>query len=151
MTQTDRAVVEGAAKPLAVRAAAGTEPRYELLAPAALDNPYPTYDEMRATDPVYRDRRFVGWILTRYDDVAAVLRDPRVSSLRPTANEPVGRVLASIESEVRELREFQSRWMMYLDPPDHTRLRSLVSRAFTAATVANMRGRIQALVDDLLA
>src|SRR4029077_10231296 len=88
---------------------------------------------------------------TRYDDVADVLRDPRVSSLRPTPNEPVGRALASIESEVRELREFQSRWMMYLDPPDHTRLRSLVSRAFTAATVADMRGRVQTLVNELLA
>jgi pimeloyl-[acyl-carrier protein] synthase len=151
MTQTDRAAVKGAATPLGARGAAGTEPRYELLAPAVLEDPYPTYAEMRATDPVYRDRRFLGWILTRYDDVAAVLRDPQVSSLRPTANEPVGRALASIESEVRELREFQSRWMMYLDPPDHTRLRSLVSRAFTAATVANMRGRIQALVDELLA
>ena len=106
---------------------------------------------MRATDPVYRDRRFLGWILTRYDDVAAVLRDPRVSSLRPTANEPVGRALASIESEVRELREFQSRWMMYLDPPDHTRLRSLVSSGIHGRDRRSMRGRIQALVNELLA
>src|SRR5579859_6935289 len=101
MTQTDRAAVEGAATALGARGAVGTEPRYELLAPAALDNPYPTYDEMRTKDPVYRDRRFLGWILTRYDDVAAVLREPRVSSLRPLPSEPVGRSLASIEVEVR--------------------------------------------------
>jgi cytochrome P450 len=56
-----------------------TKIRYELLAPSALDDAYPLYDEMRATAPVYRDRRFFGWILTRYDDVAAVLRDNRVS------------------------------------------------------------------------
>jgi pimeloyl-[acyl-carrier protein] synthase len=125
--------------------------RYELLAPSALDDPYPVYDEMRATAPVYRDRRFLGWILTRYDDVAAVLKDNSVSSRRPTASEPVGRSLASIADEVRELREFQSRWMMYLDPPEHTRLRSLVSNTFTVATVANMRDRIQGLIDKLLA
>ena len=85
MTQTDRAAVKGAATPLGARGAAETEPRYELLAPAVLEDPYPTYAEIRATDPVYRDRRFLGWMLTRYDDVAAVLRDPQVSSLRPTA------------------------------------------------------------------
>jgi cytochrome P450 len=59
--------------------------------------------------------------------------------------------LATIADRVRELRAFQSRWMMYLDPPEHTRLRSLVSKTFTAATVATMHERIQELVDELLA
>ena len=80
-----------------------------------------------------------------------MLRDPRVSSVRPTADEVIPATLASIAERVRELRTFQARWMMYLDPPEHTRLRALVGKSFTAGTVANMRARIQGLVDDLLA
>lgn len=125
--------------------------RFELLDPSSLDDPYPQYEEMRVAAPLYRDRRFLGWILTRYEDVAAVLRDPRVSSRRPTADEVIPASLASVAERVRELRTFQGRWMMYLDPPEHTRLRALVSKSFTAGTVANMRERIQGLVDDLLA
>jgi hypothetical protein len=67
---------------------------------------------MRDEASVYRDRRFMGWILTRYDDVLAVRRDSCVSSQRPLASEPVGRSLAPIATEVREIREFQARcWL----------------------------------------
>ena len=59
--------------------------RYELLDPAVLQDPYPLYRRMRDEAPVHRDRRFMGWILTSYDDVLAVLRDPRVSSHRAAA------------------------------------------------------------------
>ena len=124
--------------------------RYDLLGDTALDDPYPLYDELRASAPVYRDRRFFGCILTRYEDVVAVLKDARVSSRRPTADERVPRSLGAIADEVRELRAFQSRWMLCLDPPQHTRLRALVNSSFTAAAVAGMRGRVQSLVDELL-
>jgi cytochrome P450 len=97
------------------------EKRFELLDPVSLDDPYPLYEQMRVGAPVYRDRRFLGWILTRYDDVATVLRDPRVSSIRPTADEVIPASLASIAERVRELRTFQGRWMMYLDPPESRR------------------------------
>src|SRR5437879_9568691 len=125
--------------------------RYDLLDEGVLDNPYPLYDELRVAAPVYRDRRFFGCILTRYDVVVAVLKDSRVSSRRPTADERIPRSLSAIAEQLRELRAFQSRWMLYLDPPEHTRLRSLVSKAFTATTVASMRQTIQGLVDELLA
>jgi cytochrome P450 len=124
--------------------------RYELLDPAVLQDPYPLYRQMRDEAPVYRDRRFMGWILTRYDDVLAVLRDPRVSSNRPLASEPVGPSLASVATEVREIRQFQGRWMMHLDPPEHTRLRTLVSKAFTATRVEALRETVLALTDELL-
>jgi pimeloyl-[acyl-carrier protein] synthase len=133
------------------RALAGEgDRRYDLLDAAVLDDPYPLYDELRTVAPVYRDRRFFGCILTRYDDIVAVLKDGRVSSRRPTADERVPRSLSAIAEQLRELRAFQSRWMLYLDPPEHTRLRSLVNKSFTAATVARMRGRIQGLIDELL-
>src|SRR5260370_20781171 len=105
---------------------------------------------MREEAPFDRVRRFMGWILTSYDDVLAVLRDPRVSSQRPLASEPVGRSLADIAAEVREIREFQARWMMHLDPPEHTRLRTLASKAFTAAPAGGVRKTVQALADGAL-
>ena len=81
---------ETPAAPTAYQSAEGETTRYELLDPAALQDPYPPYRRMRDEAPVHRDRRFMGWILTSYDDVLAVLRDPRVSSQRPLASEPVG-------------------------------------------------------------
>lgn len=124
--------------------------RYALLDAAFLDDPYPTYRLLREHDPVYRDRRFLGWIISRYDDVLAVLRDPTISSQRPLPDEPIGRSLQPIVDEVRDLREFQSHWLLYLDPPDHTRLRNLVGAAFTSQRVAGLQPRIQELVGELL-
>src|SRR3989442_13645544 len=98
--------------------------RYELLDPAVLQDPYPLYRQMRDEAPVYRDRRFMGWILTRNDDVLAVLRDPRGSSQRPLASEPAGRSLVDIATEVREIREFQAPWLMNLGPTAHPGLRT---------------------------
>ena len=138
------------AGPRAEQSAEWEGARYELLDPVVLQDPYPLYRRMRDEAPVHRDRRFMGWILTSYDDVLAVLRDPRVSSQRPLASEPVGRSLANIATEVREIREFQARWMMHLDPPEHTRLRTLASKAFTAARAEGLRKTVQDLADELL-
>ena len=109
ITRDELGMHETPAAPTAHQSAEWEGTRYELLDPAVLQNPYPLYRQMRDEAPVYRDRRFMGWILTRYDDVLAVLRDPRVSSQRPLASEPVGRSLADIATEVREIREFQAR------------------------------------------
>jgi pimeloyl-[acyl-carrier protein] synthase len=141
---------ETPAAPIAEQSPEREGGKYELLDPAVLHDPYPVYRQMRAHAPVYRDRRFLGWILTRYDDVLAVLRDPRVSSQRPLASEPVGRSLASVTAEVREIRGFQAGWMMHLDPPEHTRLRTLVNKAFTSTRVEGLRRTVQALTDELL-
>jgi hypothetical protein len=78
--------------------------RYALLDAAFLDDPYPTYRELRELDPVYRDRRFLGWIVSRCNDVQAVLRDPTVSSRRPLADESIPRSLEPIADELRDLR-----------------------------------------------
>jgi cytochrome P450 len=128
----------------------GLPGRYALLDAAFLDDPYPTYRQLREHDPVYRDRRFLGWIVSRYDGVQAVLRDPSVSSRRPLADEPIPRSLQPIADELRDLRRFQSHWLLYLDPPDHTRLRGLLAAAFTSERAEGLRPRIQQLVDELL-
>src|SRR5436189_5815201 len=125
VAMTAREVVGSTADPLVGAASA----RYRLTDPAVLANPYPTYRRMQAENPIYKERHF-GWVLTRYEDVAAVLRGSH-SAERPREDEPVPRSLHSIEDKVRELRSFQSMVMLYADPPQHTRFHALVGSAFT--------------------
>src|SRR5205807_1259325 len=106
---------------------------------------------LRSEQPVYS----MGpqHILTRYADIAAVLRDARFSSngnhgTRRRA--AVDSLAEPARSQLRELLEFTGQWMLFSDPPDHTRLRGLVNRAFTPARVAQMRQRIEQLADALL-
>ena len=94
------------------------------------NNPYDTYDRMRDRDPVHRMRLISAWVLTRYEDVDAVLRDHR-------------RFLKDDSSDIY-------RSMLNSNPPDHTRLRAIVSKAFTPRAVAELHPRIQRIVDDLL-
>jgi pimeloyl-[acyl-carrier protein] synthase len=117
--------------------------RFDPFDPEFIANPYPVYHRMRAEAPVFR-AAFGAWVLTRYDDVLAVLRDPRFGR---RGFEPILRaVFGSGERD----EEFVTS-MLFRDPPDHTRLRALVSKAFTPRVVEGLRPRIQALVDEILA
>lgn len=107
--------------------------------PAVLADPYPTYRRLRMDDPVHFNAPG-GWLLTRYADVASLLRDPRLSSDRRTAGE--------VAPALRALTENPS--MVSLDPPDHTRLRRIVNKAFTPRQVEGLRPRVEAIVDGLL-
>jgi cytochrome P450 len=123
--------------------------------PAFLANPYPVYAMLRASTPVFRPP-IPGYegpgvaILTRHADVESVLRDPRFSVDRMRAH----LVQAFADRFPRQLLQGPDgfRTMLMMDPPDHTRLRHLVNRAFTPRHVEErLRPRIEALVDELLA
>ncbi|HEX2274787.1 MAG TPA: cytochrome P450 [Acidimicrobiales bacterium] len=107
-------------------------------------DPYPLYDWVRGNDPVHRAPDG-NWVLVRYADASFVLRDPRFSN-NPSWLGPE----AMAQGATSPIRVAGSRVMMFLDPPDHTRLRSLVSKAFTPKVVEGLRPRIQALVDEAL-
>src|ERR1700722_5338050 len=116
-----------------------------LIGPNLLANPYSIYCELRTSHPVFRDSEIGAWVVTSYDGVAAGLRDPRFSSDRL--------------AEIRQLLDFPgfaqlppTRIHSFLDrdPPDHTRLRGLVNKAFTPNRIAALEKRIQHLVDQLL-
>lgn len=108
-------------------------------------NPYPTYSRLRTTDPVHQSP-FGGLILTRYADIAQVLRDPRMSSDFRNIELPFD----VVQGPAQQLEERQPS-MLFLDPPDHDRLRNLVHKAFTARRIERLRSTISAVVDDLIA
>ena len=115
---------------------------FDPMDPEFLADPYPTYHRLRAEDPVHHSPLGF-WVLTRYEDVAAILRDARF------IKEPLAALVAArFGSEVPRGVGLS---MLDRDPPDHTRLRSLVSKAFTPRVVEGLRPRIQAIVDDLIA
>ena len=120
-----------------------------LASPAFKANPYPVYARLRAEDPVCRiampDRRSA-WLVTRYDDVTAVLKDERFIKDKLAAWELGGAERPWVPAVFKPL----FRNMLNLDPPAHTRLRALVLKAFTPGLVERMRPRIQALTHELL-
>jgi cytochrome P450 len=122
--------------------------QYNPFTPEALANPYPMYRELREHAPMYRSELMDGWVLTRYEDVLAVLKHPRMSADRRRAR---NRMVAQAMAAQEEAGPFsQASTMLSSDPPEHTRLRGLVSKAFTAKVVEQMRPRIQEIVDHLL-
>jgi cytochrome P450 len=121
---------------------ASDEALFNPLTPEFHANPYPFYHRLRETDPVHLSPLGL-WVLTRYDDCVMSLRDPRFGR---DGFEAILSAQYGEESETGRL----PRSMLFRDPPDHTRLRALVSRAFTPRVIEGMRGQIQALVDRLL-
>ena len=118
---------------------ATTEPvQFNPLAPDAIEDPYPLYHRLRAEDPVHQTPAGF-WVLSRYDDVALVLRDARF-----------GR--RGFQQLIAARFAGPGFWhsMLLQDPPDHTRLRTLVSKAFTPRAIEGLRGRIESMVDALL-
>jgi len=123
--------------------------RFHPLRPDVLADPYAVYKRLREEAPVLWDRRF-GWLIFPYDDVAAALKDPRLSARRPAPEDPIPRLLQPIADEVRSVRYLQGQWLLCADPPRHTRLRTILAPAFSPRMVERLRPRIQQAVDSLL-
>jgi cytochrome P450 len=112
------------------------------FAPEHRADPHPLYHQLRALDPVHRLARTGGWAVFRHTDATAVLRDPRFSP-NPSHLPPEAQPLAGP-------RRVENKVLLFLDPPDHTRIRSLVAAAFTPHRVRRLRPRVQELVDGML-
>ncbi len=116
--------------------------------PEVHEDPYPLYHELRRAEPVHRSP--IGfWVLTRHADVLALLRDPRTSR-DPRSSERVELLRSSVEVGQLLDEEEAAPSMLFVDPPDHTRLRTLVNKAFTPAAVERLRSRVEAIVGELL-
>ncbi|MEM9447025.1 MAG: cytochrome P450 [Cyanobacteria bacterium P01_E01_bin.6] len=126
--------------------------KFNPFLPAFRSDPYPTYHYLRTHDPVHKIRGFTrGWLLTRYTDAIAVLGDRRfVVDDLPDRLEHKGSQFKHWQS-FDVLRQTIGQWLFFLNPPDHTRLRSLVSKAFSPSMVERLRPQIQTIVNELIA
>ncbi|MFQ5967687.1 MAG: cytochrome P450 [Acidimicrobiia bacterium] len=121
----------------------------DLMAPEVIHDPHTYYRELREADPVHWNERWGGWVLTRYADVVPVLRDAeRFSSDRMAflANELSEEERESLEPIFRIL----SRWMVFSDPPYHTKLRNLLNKPLTPKGVEKYRFVVRGIVEKVL-
>ena len=121
---------------------------YNPSDPAVLADPFPLYRRMQDEDPAHWSPRLKGWVLTRYDDVKRVCLDSHMSSdrLRPffAALPPAEAALMS------ELVRYLTLWMVFRDPPVHTRLRRLASKVMNVRSIHALRPNVEAITSHLL-
>jgi cytochrome P450 len=122
-----------------------------LVSREFMEDPYPILRRLREDDPVHWSDSIGGWVLTRYDDIVTTFKD-----LSHFSNE--GRLARAVEYLPAETRakfkafedHYRVKSLIHSDPPDHTRLRGLVTKAFTPRVVEAMRPRIQQITEELL-
>ena len=120
----------------------------DLKSPAIARDPYPAFAQLRDRDPVHWSESLGAWVVTRYADVLEIWNYPELFS-----SDRFRKVRAEFTSqrpEVRAVAAVLSDWLVFRDPPDHTRLRALLQKAFTPRQLANSRDRIQAAIDALI-
>ena len=118
---------------------------YHLLDPAVLANPYPLFHRLRTEDPVHWDVFLHTWVVTRYADVLEVLH--RFSADR---THTPAKLQAMGLGDMSPIAQLMVKQMLFMDPPAHTRLRSLASQAFSPARVTVLRTHIREIVKRLL-
>ena len=124
------------------------QPTYDLFAPEALVNSYPLFKRMRSEDPVHYSEALGYWILTRYRDVEAALRDERLSSNRKALH--INQLGSLDVKEIQNFLALTSNSMVDTDPPEHTRLRKLAKPGFTTRAIESWRSIIENTTDRLL-
>ncbi len=127
-----------------------TRQEVDILSPQFKANPFPFFAKLRLEQPVYRtalpDKTQV-WLVTRYDDVSLLVKDARFVKNRRSAMTPEQlRKQPWVPPMFRPLE----RNMLDLDPPDHSRLRQLVQKAFTPRLIEQLRARVETLANELL-
>ncbi len=115
---------------------------------SAFRDPYPGYAWLREKDPIHWSEALRAWVITRYDDVLEVFdRQERFSSDR---FRKVDARYASQRDAVVAVARVLGDWMVFRDPPDHTRLRALLQKSFTTRQLERTRPQIEKTIDDLL-
>lgn len=122
----------------------------DLLAPGVVADPYAYLARLRSEDPVHWSERYRSWVLTRHEHVSAAMTDTSFSS---------DRIVPVIEREKRRQRpdldlirtlELLDGWLVFRDPPEHTRFRRLVHRGFSPRIIAGMQAEVEKVADDLI-
>lgn len=122
---------------------------FDLGNSATNANPFPEFARLRVEDPVHWSSAMKAWIVTRYADVKQVaLNNRQISADRLT---PFFKTNSEYQrGSIDSLARYLNHWMVFRDPPDHTRLRRLFNKAFTPTSVANLRPNIEDIVGHLI-
>lgn len=123
---------------------------FNPFSPEFKANPYPFYDMLRASAPLFYWEQWNMWFITEYDACVTLLKDNRIGHelLSVMTREELG--VGEPPANQIPLMEMQSAWMLFRDPPTHTRLRMLVHKAFTPRMIEQLRNRVQSATDRLL-
>ena len=122
-----------------------------LVSDDFMADPYPILHRLREEDPVHWSDSIGGWVLTRYDDVVVTFKEVNHFSNEGRLQKAVEYLPGELRSEFKVFEDhYRLKSLINSDPPDHTRLRGLVTKAFTPRVVEAMRPRIQEIVNELL-
>jgi cytochrome P450 len=122
-----------------------------LVSREFLADPYPILQTLRAEDPVHWSDSIGGWVLTKYDDIVETFKKTDVYSNEGRLGRAVEYLPPASRSKLTAFEDhYRTKGLLHSDPPDHTRLRSLVQKAFSPRMIDAMRPRIQSIVDELL-
>lgn len=124
--------------------------RFDVDDPAFIADPYPTLAAIRAATPIYRNEATKQWVVTRFADVHATLRDRRLG--RAYTHKFSHADIGHPEPDPRwaDFHEHEAWSLLCLEPPDHTRIRRLITKVFTPSAVAKLQPRIEATSTELL-
>jgi cytochrome P450 len=122
-----------------------------LVSEQFLKDPYPALRRLREEDPVHWSDAIGGWVLTRYDDIVASFKDTDHFSNEGRLARAVEHLTPGSRLKLKTFEDhYRTKGLLHSDPPDHTRLRALVTRAFTPRTVEAMQPRVRAIANELL-
>jgi hypothetical protein len=122
-----------------------------LVSKEFLSDPYPVLHRLREADPVHWSESVGGWVVTRYDDIVGTFKDVTHYSNEGRLARAVEYLPAASRANLKTFEDhYRTKGLLHSDPPDHTRLRALVTKAFSPRIVEAMRPRIQAIVNELL-
>lgn len=119
---------------------------YNPMEPSYVRDPYPMLHRMREEDPVHFFPPAGSWFLTRYEDIWNLMRDPRALSL-PAEQMSIGTGNAQKEGPFQRAMR---KWLVLLNPPDHTRLRTLLNKSFTPRVIGKLDSHVLEIADELL-
>ena len=122
-----------------------------LVSPGFIADPYPVLRQLREEEPVYWSNAIGGWLLTGYDDILASMKNTASFSNENRLGKAIAYLPPEKQANYKPFADhYATKSLLHSDPPDHTRMRSLMTKEFTPGVVEQMRPRIQEVVDGLL-
>jgi hypothetical protein len=122
-----------------------------LFSDEILQDPYPTYARLHEEGPLHYvqvGEKWAVWSIFSYAECSSIAKDPRLSAKR--AQQMLLSLPISRQAEFKELARMLGLWLIFMDPPEHTRLRKLLNKGFSPAAIEGLRPQVEAIVDGML-